>query len=325
MATLPTNYQDDVLASSMDGKRHYTMSTDTHGTTFTDISEYTQQGSAFGAAQINETNTQVNTNTGQIASLGTQISNLNTNKLNTNGDGQNVTVTYTSNDVSSDASATSWTVISKFTSGETLKSLFGKVSTLCKNVRYLYNNKRSKSESFNSTSDTVSFTTADVVNDAAATSWTANVAQLTSGLTHANLLNRISAMMKNTRFLYNQLFNPTVYSKNDIVASASEYVNWSSSDAIALKFGKLVQLDMWVRLYSAVSTHSELIVITAFKNPLIPRNDFTPVGNCYALTYTSNTFYGGDVSCSIVYSQLYIVSNDTQPDTVRLSIMYLTA
>ena len=167
--------------------------------------------SAFGAAQINETNTQVNTNTGQIA-----------NKLNSNGDGQNVTVTYTSNDVSSDASATAWTVISKFTSGETLKSLFGKVSTLCKNVRYLYNNKRSKSESFNSTSDTISFTTEDVANDAAATSWTADVSQLTSGLTHANLMNRISAMMKNTRYLKN-LANQKVNFK-------SIYLEWTGSN-----------------------------------------------------------------------------------------------
>ena len=55
----------------------------------------------------------------------------------------------------------------------------------------------------NSQNNTVAFTSGDVANDAAATSWTANVATLVTGLTHANLFNRISTMMKNVRYLYN--------------------------------------------------------------------------------------------------------------------------
>lgn len=55
----------------------------------------------------------------------------------------------------------------------------------------------------NSQNNTVAFTSGDVANDAAATSWTANVATLATGLTHANLFNRISTMMKNVRYLYN--------------------------------------------------------------------------------------------------------------------------
>lgn len=51
------------------------------------------------------------------------------------GDSQNLTVTFDSDDA---ASADGWTDVAPMKSGEKHKSLFGKVSTMFKNVRYLY-------------------------------------------------------------------------------------------------------------------------------------------------------------------------------------------
>lgn len=60
-ATLPTNYQDDVLKSTMGGKRRYTMTDNSDGTkTIEDATQYDKVGSNFGAADINKTNTAVN-------------------------------------------------------------------------------------------------------------------------------------------------------------------------------------------------------------------------------------------------------------------------
>lgn len=53
--------------------------------------------------------------------------------------------------------------------------------------------------------NTVTFTTGDVANDAAATSWTADVGTISSGLSHANLFNRLSLEVKNLRYLKNLL------------------------------------------------------------------------------------------------------------------------
>ena len=53
--------------------------------------------------------------------------------------------------------------------------------------------------------NTVTFTSGDVANDAAATSWTADVGTISSGLTHATLLNRLSLAVKNSRYLKNLL------------------------------------------------------------------------------------------------------------------------
>ena len=181
MATLPTNYVDDVLDSTMGGKRRYNMTTDSYGTYLTDVTDYDQRGSTFGAAQINEITTQVNTNTNNIA----------------NGDSKDNTVTYTSGDASTPSSFQSINVLA---SGETHSSLFNKISKAVANVRWLNSNKRTTG-AYDDKNDTVTFTTADVSSDSSATSWT-TVSQLTSGSTFATLLNRISAMMKNTRYLY---------------------------------------------------------------------------------------------------------------------------
>lgn len=58
--------------------------------------------------------------------------------------------------------------------------------------------------------NTVSFTTGDVANDAAATSWTENVGTISSGLSHATLLNRLSLAVKNIRYLKNILGNTDI-------------------------------------------------------------------------------------------------------------------
>lgn len=57
MATqpLPTDFKDDILASSMDGKRRYHIIDNGDGTvSFEDVTEYTQTGSDFGAKEVNE-------------------------------------------------------------------------------------------------------------------------------------------------------------------------------------------------------------------------------------------------------------------------------
>lgn len=63
MADLHTNYYDDILSASMNGKKKFRL-TYRNGTTeevtIEDISEYDQYGSKFGAGDINKTNQAVN-------------------------------------------------------------------------------------------------------------------------------------------------------------------------------------------------------------------------------------------------------------------------
>ena len=54
------------------------------------------------------------------------------------GDTEDCVATYTSSDVA-DGSATSWTSVTPMATGETHSSLFGKLSQMAKNVRYLKN------------------------------------------------------------------------------------------------------------------------------------------------------------------------------------------
>lgn len=59
--TLPVNFKDDILASSMGGKRRYNLIQNSDGAySLEDVTEYTQTGSDFGAGQINATNKAVN-------------------------------------------------------------------------------------------------------------------------------------------------------------------------------------------------------------------------------------------------------------------------
>lgn len=60
-ATLPTNYQDDILNVSTEGKRKYRMNYNDDGTvSFIDVTPYDQEGSDYGAGDINATNEAVN-------------------------------------------------------------------------------------------------------------------------------------------------------------------------------------------------------------------------------------------------------------------------
>ena len=59
--TLPTNYRDDILNPSAEGKRKYVMSYNQDGTvSFEDVTPYEQVGSDYGAGDINTTNEAVN-------------------------------------------------------------------------------------------------------------------------------------------------------------------------------------------------------------------------------------------------------------------------
>lgn len=59
--TLPVNFKDDILASSMGGKRRYNLIQNDDGAySLEDVTEYTQTGSNFGSGQINATNQAVN-------------------------------------------------------------------------------------------------------------------------------------------------------------------------------------------------------------------------------------------------------------------------
>lgn len=59
--TLPVNFKDDILASSMGGKRRFNLIQNDDGTySLEDVTDYTQTGSDYGAGQINATNQAVN-------------------------------------------------------------------------------------------------------------------------------------------------------------------------------------------------------------------------------------------------------------------------
>lgn len=61
MATLPTNFKDDILDTSVNTRRRYRIHENTDGTIeLEDATEYSQVGDEFSAGQINATNTEVN-------------------------------------------------------------------------------------------------------------------------------------------------------------------------------------------------------------------------------------------------------------------------
>ena len=58
---LKTNFTDDILAESMNGKRQYNFTENNNGTkSLEDVTEYQSVGSTFSAKDINETNAAVN-------------------------------------------------------------------------------------------------------------------------------------------------------------------------------------------------------------------------------------------------------------------------
>ena len=70
MATLRTNYKDDILAAAMDGKRQYQMINNPNGTvSFVDVTDYTQNGDTFSSGDVNAIDAQVNANTTHFDTL----------------------------------------------------------------------------------------------------------------------------------------------------------------------------------------------------------------------------------------------------------------
>lgn len=104
---LPTNYKDDVLGDSMDGKRRYRVIENSDGTiSLEDVTEYSQTGSDFGAFDINQTNEEVN------------------KMLPKTGEASNATAVF--KDASSRVN---------LASGEKLSVLFGKISKWLKDLK----------------------------------------------------------------------------------------------------------------------------------------------------------------------------------------------
>lgn len=70
MAILPTNYQDDVLSASMNGKRRYKLQLQDDGNyIMDDVTEYDTEGSIFGATAVNQICDAVNDNTNALSGL----------------------------------------------------------------------------------------------------------------------------------------------------------------------------------------------------------------------------------------------------------------
>lgn len=79
-ATLPTNYKDDILNSSMNGKRRYQEIPNSDGTiSLEDKTTYDQTGTNFGASQVNEMNRNIN----ESADAGRIIDSLSSIMTNT--------------------------------------------------------------------------------------------------------------------------------------------------------------------------------------------------------------------------------------------------
>ena len=58
---LRTDYKDDILDTSVNGKRKYNLITNSDGTvSLEDVTEYSQVGDSFGGADINRTNEEIN-------------------------------------------------------------------------------------------------------------------------------------------------------------------------------------------------------------------------------------------------------------------------
>lgn len=58
---LKVDYKNDILASSMDGKRQYNMIQNQNGTvSFEDVTDYDQEGDILSAGDFNSTNTEIN-------------------------------------------------------------------------------------------------------------------------------------------------------------------------------------------------------------------------------------------------------------------------
>lgn len=122
----------------------------------------------------------------------------------------NNTVAFTSSDVA-DGSATSWTTVTKLSSGEALKSLFAKVSQMFKNIRYLYK----------------MLGTTDISSIGGGTV-TGALSTLNSKITPTTLYRPISADQK-SNWTYNVPHTGTLYLFVQGTVRAYVSINWNNS------------------------------------------------------------------------------------------------
>lgn len=103
---LKENYKDDILDTSQNVKRKYQMENNGDGTvSFTDVTEYTQQGDSFGASDMNAVNSEVNEVVNNLGAKNMLPNNATTRTINgitftVNNDGS-VTVNGTASSVAS--------------------------------------------------------------------------------------------------------------------------------------------------------------------------------------------------------------------------------
>lgn len=139
--------------------------------------------------------------------------------LEKTGDSRDNIVTFISND-KEDMKETQWKDVPAIKSGDTHAILFKNISGMLQNVRFL-RVKQNKNEEFmqetyltktgDSANNTTTFTSVDT---ASPTSWS-NVSVLTSGEKHSSILNKISTMFKNMRYLYKILGTTSISSLGD--------------------------------------------------------------------------------------------------------------
>ena len=96
MADLKTNYKDDVLDTSKNEKRKFRMIQNDDGTvSFDDATEYTQQGDAFGAADINATNAKINEQNQSLTQLNEGIEWKRNDDILQRSDNDSIYIKYT--------------------------------------------------------------------------------------------------------------------------------------------------------------------------------------------------------------------------------------
>jgi len=161
MSTLRTNYQDDILDTSVNLRRKYLVTENEDGSvSIEDVTEYTQNGDVISAQDINAINSQINTNTAgietnlqSIGALTPRVATLENaipTKVNkpTGGDGSSGQVLKTNGDgttfwddeasgggggpleSSNTTTFTTNTITQTFTNGNTLTTTFNQDGTI---------------------------------------------------------------------------------------------------------------------------------------------------------------------------------------------------
>lgn len=69
MANLPTDFKDDILASSNTRRKYNMIRNDDKTFSFEDVTDYSQVGSTFGADELNATNEAVNASSEEIQNI----------------------------------------------------------------------------------------------------------------------------------------------------------------------------------------------------------------------------------------------------------------